>query len=63
MKCTCHPDDNPPRPCPQKYAYSECVAAAERAPWWAYVLAALGAVTLFGFGALLFDGGRWIGLW
>jgi hypothetical protein len=27
-QCTCHPDDNPPRPCPQKYAYSECVAAA-----------------------------------
>lgn len=26
--CTCHPDDNPPRPCPQRYAYSECVAAA-----------------------------------
>ncbi len=27
--CTCHPDDNPPRPCPRKYAYSECVKAAE----------------------------------
>lgn len=26
--CTCHPDDNPPRPCPQRFAYSECVAAA-----------------------------------
>jgi hypothetical protein len=26
--CTCHPDDNPPRPCPQKYALSECWAAA-----------------------------------
>ncbi len=26
--CTCHPDDNPPQPCPQKFAYSECVAAA-----------------------------------
>lgn len=22
--CTCHPDDNPPRPCPRKYALSEC---------------------------------------
>ena len=22
--CTCHPDDNPPRPCPQKFALSEC---------------------------------------
>jgi hypothetical protein len=22
--CTCHPDDNPPVPCPQKYALSEC---------------------------------------
>ena len=26
--CTCHPDDNPPRPCPRKFSYSECVAAA-----------------------------------
>ena len=26
--CTCHPDDNPPRPCPQKYALSECIRAA-----------------------------------
>ncbi len=26
--CTCHPADNPPRPCPRKYAYSECVKAA-----------------------------------
>lgn len=25
--CTCHPDDNPPVPCAEKYAYSECVAA------------------------------------
>jgi hypothetical protein len=27
--CTCHPDDNPPRPCAQKYALSECRAAQE----------------------------------
>lgn len=27
--CTCHPDDNPPRPCPQKFALTECRAAAE----------------------------------
>lgn len=27
--CTCHPDDNPPRPCPQRYALSECRAAAD----------------------------------
>jgi hypothetical protein len=27
--CTCHPDDNPPRPCPQKYALSECRAATQ----------------------------------
>jgi len=27
-ECTCHPDDNPPRPCPQKFALSECRAAA-----------------------------------
>lgn len=26
--CTCHPDDNPPVPCPQKYALNECRAAA-----------------------------------
>lgn len=27
--CTCHPDDNPPRPCPRKYALSECRRAHE----------------------------------
>jgi hypothetical protein len=26
--CTCHPDDNPPVPCPRKYALAECRAAA-----------------------------------
>ena len=26
-RCTCHPDDNPPRPCPQKYALTHCRAA------------------------------------
>ena len=26
--CTCHPDDNPPVPCPKKYALSECRKAA-----------------------------------
>lgn len=25
--CTCHPDDNPPRPCPQRFAFSECLEA------------------------------------
>jgi hypothetical protein len=25
--CTCHPDDNPPVPCAQMYALSECRAA------------------------------------
>ena len=25
--CTCHPDDNPPVPCAQRYASSECRAA------------------------------------
>ncbi len=24
--CTCHPDDNPPVPCAQKYALNECRA-------------------------------------
>jgi hypothetical protein len=23
--CTCHPSDNPPVPCPKRYAYLECV--------------------------------------
>lgn len=27
--CTCHLSDNPPVPCAQKYAYSECVGASE----------------------------------
>lgn len=22
--CTCHPDDNPPRPCARRYALNEC---------------------------------------
>ena len=26
--CTCHPDDNPPHPCPRRYALEECRAAA-----------------------------------
>ena len=26
--CTCHHDDDPPRPCPRKYALSECRHAA-----------------------------------
>lgn len=25
--CTCHPDDNPPSPCPRKFALGECRAA------------------------------------
>lgn len=28
-ECTCHPDDHPPTPCPHRYAYSECVKAAD----------------------------------
>ena len=31
--CTCHPDDNPPRPCPQKFAYSECVTVDMKRLW------------------------------
>lgn len=30
--CTCHPDDNPPVPCAQKYALSECRAASPTPP-------------------------------
>lgn len=26
--CTCHPSDNPPRPCPQRFALDECRKAA-----------------------------------
>lgn len=26
--CTCHPNDNPPAPCPRRYALSECREAA-----------------------------------
>lgn len=29
--CTCHPDDNPPVPCPRRYAYSECRREALKA--------------------------------
>jgi hypothetical protein len=29
--CTCHPDDNPPRPCPKKYALTDCRRAAKDA--------------------------------
>lgn len=33
-KCTCHPGDDPPRPCTQKYALHECrVAALADAMW------------------------------
>ncbi|QMV32325.1 hypothetical protein T2_00008 [Ralstonia phage Elie] len=28
--CTCHPDDNPPKPCAKQYAYDECVKAAQQ---------------------------------
>ena len=26
--CTCHSDDDPPVPCPRKFAYHECMKAA-----------------------------------
>lgn len=29
--CTCHPSDNPPKPCSKHYALSECKAAHDRA--------------------------------
>lgn len=28
--CTCHPDDNPPKPCPRQFALTDCRAAAIR---------------------------------
>lgn len=30
--CTCHPDDNPPTPCPQMFALTECRKAAQQRP-------------------------------
>ncbi|MCR4301922.1 MAG: hypothetical protein NUV51_09955, partial [Sulfuricaulis sp.] len=40
--CTCHPDDNPPVPCAQKYALNECKAAV-REPTEAQIVAATDA--------------------
>jgi hypothetical protein len=31
LPCTCHPEDNPPVPCPHKYALDECRRAAKAA--------------------------------
>ena len=32
--CTCHPDDNPPQPCAERYALADCrTAAIKRAPF------------------------------
>lgn len=30
--CTCHPDDNPPKPCAQQFALTECRAVAVSRP-------------------------------
>lgn len=30
-KCTCHPDDNPPQPCPKQFALGECRRVADLA--------------------------------
>jgi len=32
--CTCHPDDNPPKPCAEKYALSECKDAPRVVQEW-----------------------------
>jgi hypothetical protein len=41
--CTCHPDDNPPRPCARRYSLTECREAAAQwptdAPEWANYMA------------------------
>lgn len=29
--CTCHPDDNPPKPCAKRFALHECLAAGSGA--------------------------------
>lgn len=31
--CTCHPDDNPPRPCAGKYALDECMDEMLHSAW------------------------------
>jgi hypothetical protein len=31
LPCTCHPDDNPPVPCAQKYALSQCLLTEPQA--------------------------------
>jgi hypothetical protein len=36
--CTCHPGDNPPRPCPQKFALTECRAAAATDGLTSYIM-------------------------
>lgn len=33
-RCTCHPDDDPPRPCAEKYALHECQVAALADAMW-----------------------------
>ena len=47
--CTCHPDDNPPQPCPRQYALDECRKAtlAERQPTAKLECCAGGPVTEF----------------
>lgn len=30
--CTCHPDDSPPVPCAEKFAFSECIASDDDVP-------------------------------
>lgn len=32
--CTCHPSDNPPRPCPRKHALRDCREAALASAMW-----------------------------
>lgn len=54
--CTCHPDDNPPRPCARKYALNECRKSRSRFKFWVLILAAPFGVATFQILARLIDG-------
>ena len=47
-KCTCHPDDNPPQPCPKQFALGECRQAAALAEAKEPVAWRVRAVNTFG---------------
>jgi hypothetical protein len=50
--CSCHPDDNPPAPCPRRHALRECREAALRPE----VTAILAAIDRPNVGAIMLQG-------